>query len=189
MFYGLCNDKADKRIAIELAKDLISRGRHSKPYMEDSEGSTAVTSPASSKSEDSEKRMAHNVTMRLKDTLSKFNVKLEETLDVFVDNYFQLAKDNKLRDEQNLQYLHNLLCKDSLHFQKDTSQPHSCTFEQDISLIGNEYDTPVWQSGVKNYLYRLGVSVFVKEGMDVTIALSKLHKTILTLSRQGSFIG
>lgn len=173
--YGLYDDKEDQRVAIELAKDQISRGRHRKPnIMEDSEKANAINSPASFRSGESEKRMAHNVAMRLKDTPRKFIGERGDCWDEFVDNYIQLAKDYKLKDEQKLQYLHNPLCKDALCFYMDSVQSHARTFEETVAHIGDEYNTPVRQARMINHLSGLRVGTFIKEEMDITVALAKI---------------
>lgn len=168
-------------MAIDLAKDLIARGRKSKPAGSDD---AQDPRPRTHNGESAEK-IAHNVAMRLKDASSNLSGELGECWDEFVDNYNMLAKDYSLTLEQKLQYLHNLLCKDSLRSYLTTVQPHEGTFQQAVDRIGIEYNTAVRQACVKNYLSSLGVSSFVKEGAEMSAALARVYKTILKMSRQG----
>lgn len=53
-----------------------------------------------------------------------------------------------------------------------------------MDLINQEYNSPVRQTRVKNFLNSLRVSNFVQPDMEVSLAVAKVYKSILQLLRQ-----
>lgn len=51
-------------------------------------------------------------------------------------------------------------------------------------MISRKYNSPVWQTRVKNYLNSLHVSDYVAKGLEISALLSKIYRQILQLSRQ-----
>lgn len=101
-----------------------------------------------------------------------------------MDEYQQIARDYKLNPGQKLQYLHNILSKDAQRFYLDRVAHYATTFQQAIDMINQEYNSPVRQTRVKNFLNSLRVSEYVDQGMEVSSALAKVYRLILQLSRQ-----
>lgn len=129
-------------------------------------------------------RVAHNVAMQLKDTENEFDGDLGEYWSEYADSYQQIAKDYNLSMDQKLQYLHDILSKDALCFYLDALQPYATTYQQAVTMIDREYNSPVRQNRIKNYLNSLRVREFGETGLDVSSCLSKIYKLVLKLSRQ-----
>lgn len=173
---SLYAETEDQNVALDLAKGFINRGRNRLP--------TQAGEATESRLGDSQERTAHNVAMRLKDSDAKFHGDLEQCWHEYVDSYNQLSQDYNLSDKQKRQYLHNLLLRDALRFYLDQVQPFTVTYQQAIDAIHREFNSAVRQARVKNHLNSLRVSAFVSTGIEISIALSNVYKTILKLSRQ-----
>lgn len=122
--------------------------------------------------------------MRLKDTDSEFDRELGERWSEYVDSCLRIPKDYNFTMEQKLQSLHNVLSTDALRFYLDAVQPHATTFKQAVAMNDQEYNSPVCQNRVKNYLTSLRVREFVGNGMEVSTRLSKVYKLTLKLFGQ-----
>lgn len=62
--------------------------------------------------------------------------------------------------------------------------PHAASFQQAIDHISREYNSPVRQSRVKNYLQSLRLNSLRAKGTEISEALASIYKTILRLSPQ-----
>lgn len=51
-------------------------------------------------------------------------------------------------------------------------------------MIDQEYNSPVRQTRMKNFYDSIRVSEFVNQGVEISLALAKVYKLILQLSRQ-----
>lgn len=81
--------------------------------------------------------------------------------------------------------MHNLLSGDAKRFYLDRVDGYATSYQQAIDLIENEYNSPVRQARVKNYVKTLRISTFTREDLDEGAALWKIYKVITKLSRQG----
>lgn len=183
---GLYHEAEDRTAAMEMANEIIASGRRNRqgshaPQNEQSTSTQQATRQGDSWSDD---RVAHNVAMRLKDSDKKFTGNLGECWMEFVDEYQQIARDYKLSQTQKYQYLHNILAKDAQRFYLDRVENYATNFQQAVDMINQEYNSPVRQARVKNYLNSLRISDFVNGGMEVSAALAKVYRLVLQLSRQ-----
>lgn len=98
---GLYVKPEEREIAERLAID-IQNGKSSI-------SSTASLPPGDSSRPLSEypERLAHKVTMRLKDADSKFSGDTTENRDEFADTYVQMVKNYRLSNGQMFQFLYN----------------------------------------------------------------------------------
>lgn len=184
--HGLYHEAEDRIVAIEMANRIIAAGRRVRMELTDSVTSTATGEPSpmhASISSVSE-RTAHNVAMRLKDNEKKFSGDLGECWHEYVDEYNQISKDYNLTPAQKLQYFHNVLSKDAHRFYLDRVQSYATSFHQAVEMIDREYNSPVRQARVKNYLNSLRVSDYVAKGTEISMALTKVYRQILQMSRQ-----
>lgn len=170
---SLYAETEEQNLALDLARDFINHGR----------GRTSMRAekPKENRSGEFHERTAHNVAMRLKDSDAKFNGDLEQCWHEYVDGYNQMSLDYNLSDKQKRQYLHNLLSKDALRYYLDQVQPFTATYQQAIDAIDREYNSVVRQTRIKNHLNALRVSSFVSAGIEISVALSNVYKTILKL--------
>lgn len=173
---GLYTDAEDRNIAVQIASSIVASGRRAGSVGTPQEILNAQPSSHSGASVEffSEGRISHNVAMRLKNMEQKFSGDLGECWQKYVDAYNQIARDYKLNPSQNLQYLHNTLSKDAQRFYIDRVEQYATTYQQAIDMIDREYNSPVRQTRIKNYLKSLRVRNFVLEGMEVSTALAKV---------------
>lgn len=85
---------------------------------------------------------------------------------------------------QKFQYLRNILCKDAQQFFLDRVEVFVTNFDQAVDMIGREYNSPVRQTRVNNYLNSVRVLDLVPKKLEVFVALSKVYRQILQLSRR-----
>lgn len=184
--HGLYTEAEDRASSIENANLIVAAGRRVRQDITAVPDATMdqKTKDVPSQEHISEERVAHNVAMRLKDSEKKFSGDIGECWHEFVDDYNQVSRDYKLSATQKLQYLHNILRNDASRFFLDRVQPYANTYVQAVDMIDKEYNSPVRQTRVKNYLSSLRVSTFVEEGTEISQALAKIYKTILKMSRQ-----
>lgn len=185
--HSLYEDAEDREAAIEMANNIVSEGRRPRTQTQGdssySPGRPPDNSDQSARSLSTD-RVAHNVAMRLKDKEKKFNGDLGECWHEFVDEYEQMSIDYNLTGPQKLQYLHNIVTKDAHRFYIDRVKAYATTYEQAVGMIEAEYNSPVRQSRVKNYLNSLRMHDFIGDKTDSAAALAKVYRTILKLSRQ-----
>lgn len=184
--HGLYQESEDRNAAIDIANDIVSAGRRRRQDISQGTTSQRQSSEQSQaqQANSSEERVAHNVAMRLRDNDKKFSGDIGECWMEFVDEYQQIARDYKLTATQKLQYLHNILSKDASRFYLDRVAHYATTFQQAVEMIDQEYNSIVRQTRVKNYLNNLRVSDFEANGDEISVALMKVYKAILKLSRQ-----
>ena len=102
----------------------------------------------------------------------------------YVDDYLQVCRDYNLSPPQRLQFLHNLLRGDAKRYYLDKIDGYATSFQQAIQMLEEEYNSPVRQTRVKNYLNSLRVTAFAAEGKEMSAALALTYKSIIKLSRQ-----
>lgn len=100
----------ESKVANRFTVD-IQQGRSSKPDL----------FPTPSNGDDGRKphtkplqRIAHNVTMRLRDSNWKFGGDTTKRWDEYVDTYNQMAKDHRHLDEKKVQFLYNTPTNEAL---------------------------------------------------------------------------
>ena len=102
----------------------------------------------------------------------------------FVDEYPQIIRDYNLNPSQKLQNLQNLPNRDAKRYYLDKVDGYASSFQQAVSMLENEYNSPVRQNRVKNFLNSLRVSSYITQGVGSSAALSKIYKSVIKLSRQ-----
>lgn len=185
--HNLYEEAEDRAAAIEITNLIIAhsrRGRSATARNEPQESESASQDARSNNYHNSPEKTAHNVAMRLKDQDKKFTGELGECWSEFVDHYVQVCNDYSLTQNQRLLLMHNILSKDAQRFYLDRVRDYASTFEQAVNMIEMEYNSPVRQTRVKNYLSNLRVSKLVNDGAEVSIALAKVYRQIINLSRQ-----
>lgn len=170
-------DKQENENAIELARRILNGTIYSPNNLR-------PNPEQSSEAQDTQKKMAHNVAMRLKDSDQKFSGDLAECWEDFKDEYEQICEDYNLTEEQRFKYLHNLLRKDAHRFFLDSVKPVAKSYSGAVELLEKEYNSVVRQTRVKNHLNGLRLSQFINDETDVASALAKVYRRILTMSRQ-----
>lgn len=96
----------------------------------------------------------------------------------FIYEYQQIGRDYSLTPAQKLQYLPNILKKHAQQYYLDCVQSYTTTFEQAVDMISHEYNSPVSQTRVKNYLNSLRVSNFVAKELEISVVLSIVYKLL-----------
>lgn len=184
--HGLYEDAEDREAAIAIANSIVAEGRRPRPQSDDSAlPSGRPPDPTENAFRSlSTDRVAHNVAIRLKDNQKKFNGDLGECWLEYVDEYEQISLDYNLTPPQKLQYMHNIVTKDAQRFYIDRVKAYANTFEQAVRMIDEEYNSPVRQARVKNFLSSLRVHDYIRDKIDAATALAKVYKLILKLSRQ-----
>ena len=186
----LYEDQEDVNAATEMAKAIVMAGRRTSPQNLDrqtGENSSAVRSTnqiGGSAGNGLGDKTAHNIAMRLKERDKKFSGDLGESWAEYVADYEQISRDYNLSVSKKLQYMHNLFRDDAKRFYLNNVDGYATSFKQAVEMIGNEYNSPVRQNRVKNYLKSLRLSQFVKEGKGESEALSKLYQVITKLEPQ-----
>lgn len=144
----------ENEIAVELARKILN-------------GNIYLNTPirpeptTSSDPEDSNKKTAHNIAMRLRDAEQKFSGDLSECWEDYQDEYEQISEDYNLSNEQKFKYLHNFLRKDAHRFYLDSVKPNSKPYADAVTLLEKEYNSIVRQTRVKNHLNSLRLSQFL----------------------------
>lgn len=186
--HGLYDEPEERDAAVEMAQLIQASSRRVRSDLRNPEPSPLPVNvpPAQGNSnvQGFQGRLAHDVGMRLKDADKKFSGELGECWMEFVDDYQQVAIDYNLSPPQKLQYIHNLLSKDAKRFYLERVATYAQTFQQAVDMVNQEYNSPVRQTRVKNYLNSLRVSEFVKKGDEKSAALAKVYRLITKLSRQ-----
>lgn len=185
----LYTDAEDRQAAIEIVQALRAAGRKNRPDLSSHNAANTASNQSSLNNTNfssgiAAEKTAHNIAMRLKDNDKKFSGDLGENWMEFVDEYTQIARDYSLNPPQKLQYLHNLFRGDAKRFFLDRIASYATTFQQAVEMVTSEYNSPVRQTRVKNYLNTLRVSSFVSKGLAVPEALSQVYKVITKYSRQ-----
>ena len=118
---NLYEEQEDTLAATEIVQEVIAAGRRRNTASTNTNVPTPTVTSTShaSPSDLSTERVAHNVTMRLKDNEKKFSGDLGENWMEFVDEYSQVARDYNLNISQKLQYIHNILRGDAKRFYLD----------------------------------------------------------------------
>lgn len=180
----LYEEREDTQAAMEIANLLVAAGRRTRrtdtetnPPSKSTPANIPFTSVPHNKA-------AHNVAMRLKDRENKFSGSLEESWMEYVDEYMQICRDYNLSQSQKLQYLHNVLHGDAKRYYLDTVDNYATTFQQAIDMIKVEYNSPVRQARVKNYLNSLRITNFLNEGKNIDVSLAKVYRMITRMSRR-----
>ena len=184
--HGLCEETEDTQAAIEMAREIVAAGRRQR-VQTPSSSSHGEQSPAprtsGSVSTPTEK-VAHNVAMGMTENEKKFSGDLGESGMEYVDDYLQVCRDYSLSPPQRLQFLHNLLRGDVKRYYLNKIDGYETSFQQAIQILEEEYNSPVRQTRVKNYLNSLRVTAFVAEGKEMYDGLALTYKSIIKFSRQ-----
>ncbi|CDF36767.1 unnamed protein product [Chondrus crispus] len=185
--HGLYEETEDTQAAIEMAREIIAAGRRQRPHApsSSSHGEQSPVPRTSGSFSTPTEKVAHNVAMRMKEKEKKFSGDLGESWMEYVDDYLQISRDYNLSPPQRLQFLHNLLRGDAKRYYLDKIDGYATSFQQAIQMLEEEYNSPVRQTRVKNYLNSLRVTVFAAEGKEMSAALALTYKSIIIFSRQG----
>ena len=96
-----------------------------------------------------------------------------------IHGYSQISGDYNLNPSQKLQYLYNLLHSDAKRYYLDKVDGYGTSFQQAVSMPEEEYNSPVRRTRVKKYLNLLRVSSFISQGMETSVAHSKIYKSVV----------
>lgn len=120
--------------------------------------------------------------MRLTKRVKRSPGDLGELRKELVDENSQVNRNYNLNRSPKLQYLHNLLHGDCKRHYLNKVDGYASSFQQALSMLENEYNPPIHQARVKNYLISLCVSSYVWQGMEISASLSKIYKPGIKLS-------
>lgn len=167
--HNVYEEQEDRQAAIGFVSETIAAGRRTRADLSQVESKCRVDSqplsvPTTSSSVSD--LVAHNFSRRLKDRDKKFSGALGESWMEFVDKYIQVYRDYALSPTQKLQYMHNLLSGDAKKFCLDRVDGYATFYQQAFDRIEKEYNSPVRQARVKNYLNNLRISTFTAEVLD-----------------------
>lgn len=87
----------------------------------------------------------------------------------YVDKSQQVAVDYNLTPQKTFIYLHNLLPKYSKSFYFERVSTYAQTFQQAVNLGNREYNYPIGQMRVNNYLHSLRISEFLNQGEKASV--------------------
>lgn len=181
-------DPEDQEMAKELAKQLLQtrnrRGSAGIPPRGDGTSVGASGGSSGSSGQPSAASLAHNIGMRFKDKDSKFSGQPHEALHDYVICYQQVTRNYYLDNDQKLQLQHNLFGGDAKRLYNDNVEGRCATFSEAIALVGNQYNSPMRQTGVQNRLYELKLSQFTAQGQTDELALASVHQTVAKLAPQ-----
>lgn len=176
--HELYSNAKDLDFAVQAATLIISYSRRARNKLTEpsQEGPHPHTQPSVFKlSKLSSKRIVHNVAMWVKDIDSNFDGNLGDCWNEQIDSYEQTTNAYNLTIEKKLQYLDNILFRDALRFYHDFLQPFGTTYLQAVEMIDREYNSPVRQNRIYNYLNMLRVCEFEDAGLDGSVCLSKIY--------------
>ena len=185
--HGLYEETEDTQAAMEMARAIIAAGRRPRTDLNNqpaSQSSAPYRTTETLGTHASVGKPAHNIAMRPKERDKKFSGDLGESWMEFVDEYSQISRGYNLNPSQKLQYLDNLLNGDAKRYYLDKVDGYASSFQQAVSMLENEYNSPVRQTRVKNYLNSLRVSSYITQGVESSAALSKIYNSVIKLSRQ-----
>lgn len=126
---------------------------------------------------DSRKRVAHNVTIRVKNAELKISGNLEKGWAKFVEWYNKPALDHGLNKEQKRHYHHNLMRKNEARFNTTAVEPYAATFQVAVNITFAHYNSPLINA-VFDYLKKLLGDEFVKTWLSKSTALTKTYSEI-----------
>lgn len=101
-----------------------------------------------------------------------------------MSDYQQVARDCNMTATQKLMFMHNKFRGDSKCLYINSVSPAVQGFEHAVELFGNEYNSIVRQSRVKNILNTRRLQSQLGEDGDEGEALKKIYNTITNLSPQ-----
>ena len=146
--HNVYEEQEDWQAAIGIVSEIMTAGRRMRPDLSQTENSRrsdsqAPASPSSTSAASAPDRVAHNVSMRLRDGDKTFSGALGESWMEFFDEYIHVCRDYALSPTQKLQYMHNLLSGDAKRFYLDRVDGYATSYQQAIDLIEKEYNWPV----------------------------------------------
>lgn len=183
--HGLYEEAEDTQAAVEMAREIIAAGHRQRPHAPSS-SSHAEQSPVprtSGSFSTSTEKIAHNVSMRMKENDKTFSGDFGESWMEYVDDYLQVSRDYNLTPSQRLQFLHNLLRGDAKRYYFDKIDGYETSFQQAIQMFEEEHNSAVRQTRVENYLNSLRVTAFAAEGKETSAAQALNYKSIIKFSR------
>lgn len=89
-----------------------------------------------------------------------------------------------LQSAQNLQYMHIIVTLDAQRIYIDPVKTYATTFKQALKTIDEEFNSPVRKTHIKNCLNRRRCQDIFNDQVHDYMALSRLYKVILKISRQ-----
>lgn len=90
-----------------------------------------------------EKKMAHRVAIRIKDSDSKFSGDRRQCWQEYKDSFDNMAEGYDLWKDQRSQFLHNLLSKDSPQLYYENVEPFSLTYKETSHFLEKENNSIV----------------------------------------------
>lgn len=172
-------DEADEQAtAMELANAILSSGKRGpNPPISISGADSNITH--SRPLVESKESIIFNAAIRLKEAESLFSGHLGECWTALIDSYNKMTQDCSLKDEQTCQYLHNLLHKDATRFCGNAVQPYAAKFQMTADMISAQYNSPVRQNQILDYLKILSVDTFVETRLVEWAALVKVYAEVV----------
>lgn len=82
------------------------------------------------------------------------------------------------------QFLQKIIPKDPKRFYLERVAHYDQSFQNTVNVVIQEYNSPVHQTRINNYMRSLRVSDFVKMDNETSVALEKVYKLVTKLERK-----
>lgn len=136
----------------------------------------------------SPERVAHNMAMSLKNSEAIFAGKTMDCSDKNVDEYYHIARNYRLPDEQKSQFVHYTISKDAPRFYRSAVASNVSAFLQTVRFNGAGLSSSAGQACIKNHLESLRIADFVAKGKEVSEALTIIYWMTLKVSMRCAYL-
>lgn len=125
-----------------------------------------------------------NGTIYFENMERKLNRDLGKRWGIIVNSYQQITKDNNQPMCQELLHVRNVLSNDAPSFSLCAVQPYATAYQQAVTVLEREFNSPGLQNWIKNLSNSLIVRKFKATGLSVVTYLSWEYKLIFKVIRQ-----
>ncbi len=176
----------NRRITSSLAVTLFEEEDQATALLlvQKTNGSNSNQADSSVNKANTPSRVAHNMSIRFKETSSKFSGAITENWSEFLDEYMHACQDYELTQTQKLQYMYHMLKGDAKRFYNEKIRDSAANFGDACRIMCDEYRSFTRQTRIKNHLTSLRISNSISKTCSVMDALEKVHQTICKLYLQ-----
>lgn len=118
----------------------------------------------------------------MKESQKKISGEFHESWMEYVDEYLEIYREYNLTPPHRPQFLHNLLRIDAKRYFLDKIGEYATSFQQDIQMLEEKYNSAVRHTRVKNCLNSLRVNDFVVQGKEMLVALNLTSNSSMKIS-------
>jgi len=176
----------NRRITSSLAVTLFEEEdqRAALSLVQRTSGANGNQESNSGKNAPSASRLAHNMSVRFRESSSKFSGAITENWSEYLDEYQHACQDYELSQAQKLQYMYHMIKGDAKRFYNEKIRDSTANFSDACRIMYDEYHSFTRQTRIKNHLTSLRVSNMVSQTCSIMDALEKVHQTICKLYLQ-----